>query len=55
VQLTPFDGTPNNGGEYKAWLIRKTSQTSISTTDPRVNISNHNDRQTDNFKVKEEE
>jgi hypothetical protein len=51
VQLQPFDDTTNAGGEYKVWLIRQASTTSISTTDPKViNFSGGNSK-TDNFKV----
>src|SRR5258706_11341653 len=39
VQLIPFDDTPNNGGEYKAW---------ISTTSTFDNATT----KTDNFKVR---
>ena len=53
VQLIPFADTPNNGGEYKAWLIRQTSQTSIDATDPKVLHFDGKDEKTDNFKVKE--
>jgi hypothetical protein len=50
VQLAPFATTPNNGNEYKAWLVAQ-SGASISTTDPRVLNFKRNDSKTDNFKV----
>src|SRR5215216_1759053 len=55
VQLAPFNDTDNNGGEYKAWLIRKTVNTSISEADPKVIIFDERDAKTDNFKVKIED
>jgi hypothetical protein len=54
VQLCPFDFTPNAGGEYKVWLIRK-SEATISGIDTKALIFNNNDAKTDNFKVKERE
>ena len=57
VQLSPFLDTPNNGGEYKVWLIRQTSTTSI-VGDPVTSAIlsfQSKDAKTDNFKVKEEE
>ena len=54
VQLLPYNDTPNNGGEYKVWLIRQTGTTSIDAIDPRViNFQNSNSK-TDNFKVRNE-
>ena len=55
VQLAPFDFTPNNGSEYKVWLIGQTTGTSISTDYPKVIIFNNSDSKTDNFKVLETE
>jgi SdrD B-like protein len=55
VQLIPFDFTPNAGGEYKAWLIAQTSNTTIDGTDPKVLHFLNSDTKTDNFKVKESE
>ncbi|MDP3010966.1 MAG: SdrD B-like domain-containing protein [Methylococcales bacterium] len=52
VQLMPFNDTSNNGGEYKAWLIAKTANTSIDPNDPAVLVFNNDDTKTDNFKVK---
>jgi hypothetical protein len=49
VQLYPFAATPN--GLYKAWLIRQTANTSISTSDPRVVLFAPSDAKTDDFKV----
>ncbi|MFS8087275.1 MAG: hypothetical protein ACMG6H_16700, partial [Acidobacteriota bacterium] len=51
VQLAPFSKTPNNGNEYKAWLVPVGSAT-ISGSDPKVlNFSNSNSK-TDNFKAR---
>ena len=55
VQLIPFDNTANNGGEYKVWLIRQTSTTTIvgdATTSASLSFQSK-DAKTDNFKVKE--
>lgn len=54
VQLFPFNTTPNNGGEYKVWLIRQTSNTSIDTINTTVLHFDNRDAKTDNFKVKPE-
>jgi hypothetical protein len=54
VQLAPFNDTPNNGGEYKVWLIRQNSNTTI-VGDPNTSAVldfRSNDAKTDNFKVK---
>jgi len=57
VQLFPYDDTPNNGGEYKAWLIVRTfdgdSKVYSTPADDGVHI-NFLDRwaKTDNFKIK---
>jgi SdrD B-like domain len=51
VQLIPFDDTPNNGGEYKAWLINAAAAT-VDASDPRKLIFALKDTKTDNFKVK---
>jgi SdrD B-like domain len=53
VQLIPFNTTPNNGGEYKLWLIAQTAATSIDAIDPKKLIFDNRDTKTDNFKVKE--
>ena len=53
VQLQPFADTPNHGGEYKVWLIRQASTTSI-VGDPstsRVLAFLNSNVKTDNFKV----
>lgn len=55
VQLLPYDDTPNNGGEYKLWLIRKTAATSIDPMNPRVLVFANSDTKTDNFKVRDPE
>lgn len=53
VQLAPFSKTPNNGNEYKAWLV-PVGSASISGADPKVlNFSNSNSK-TDNFKAQAE-
>lgn len=51
VQMFPFSPTPNNGDEYKAWLIAQTTNTSISGSDPKLIIFDKSDSKTDNFKV----
>lgn len=51
VQLAPYLKTPNNGLEYKAWLIAQTASTSLSKTDPKVINFKQKDADTDNFKV----
>ena len=50
VRLAPFDDTPNNGGEYKVWLIRQVASTTIATDGMHLNFSPNNAK-TDNFKV----
>jgi hypothetical protein len=52
VQLIPFSDTPNPGGVYSVNLIRKTSSTTISTTDPKVITYEQNNAKNDNFKIK---
>lgn len=51
VQLIPFLDTPNNGGEYKVWLIRQATTTKIASDGITLNFKNSNAK-TDNFKVK---
>lgn len=52
VQLVPYNDTPNNGGEYKVWLIAQTAATSIDPLDnTKLNFVN-SDTKTDNFKVR---
>jgi hypothetical protein len=46
VQLFPFSPTPNNGNEYKAWLIAQTANTSVSDSDPKVLIFAQSDTNT---------
>jgi hypothetical protein len=53
VKLMPFADTPNNGGEYKAWLIRQGPNTTIDSGDPKVIYFLQRDVKTDNFKVRE--
>jgi len=50
VQLVPYDDTPNAGGEYKVWLIRQASTTSIAVDGIHINFLSSNAK-TDNFKV----
>jgi hypothetical protein len=52
VQLMPFDTTPNNGGEYKVWLIRQTSQTTVAPDGRHINNVNGGNSKTDNFKIR---
>ncbi|MDP9263797.1 MAG: hypothetical protein M3O85_05695 [Acidobacteriota bacterium] len=49
VQLIPFNDTPNPGGEYKAWLIKKAAAT-VGEDGITLSFSN-SDSKTDNFKV----
>lgn len=62
VQLIPFLNTPNNGGEYKVWLISQdsgigcgSSDVYPDTDDPKKLVFPSNCAKTDNFKVKERE
>lgn len=41
VRLMPFNDTPNPGGNYKAWLISKTSNTSIAADGLHINFKNN--------------
>lgn len=50
VQLYPYDNTPNNGGVYKVWLIKKSDAT-IDPDDDRYLIFPNSSANTDNFKV----
>jgi hypothetical protein len=50
VKLSPFSDTPNSGSEYKVWLIRQGSGTSIAADGMHINFSPSNAK-TDNFKV----
>ena len=50
VRLSPFNDTPNNGAEYKVWLIRQGASTTIAADGMHLNFSNNNVK-TDNFKV----
>jgi hypothetical protein len=51
VQLIPFNDTPNAGGEYKVWLIRQATTTSVATDGIHINFLNSNAK-TDNFKIR---
>ncbi len=50
IRLAPFDDTPNNGAQYKVWLIRQANNTTIAADGMHINF-NHNNSKTDNFKV----
>jgi hypothetical protein len=50
VQLIPFNDTPNNGGEYKVWLIRQVPSTTIENDGITLKFKG-NSAKTDNFKV----
>ena len=50
VKLAPFSDSPNNGAEYKVWLIRQTANTTVAADGMHINF-NRNDAKTDNFKV----
>ena len=52
VKLMPFNDTPNNGGEYKVWLIRQTSSTNIDPVHPAIVLFDSKDAKTDNFKIR---
>jgi hypothetical protein len=51
VQLAPFADSSNQGGEYKAWLIRLTTNTTMDGSDPRVVRFLQKDSATDNFRL----
>jgi hypothetical protein len=53
VQLMPYNDTPNNGGEYKAWLIKKNAA-QVGNDGITIKFKN-SDSKTDNFKVHEED
>jgi hypothetical protein len=50
----PFADTPNNGGEYKVWLIRQATTTTIGSDGIILNFNNSNAK-TDNFKVESDD
>lgn len=50
VQLLPYAVTPNDGGEYKVWLVPVASAV-ISGTDPKVLVFTNANSKTDNFKA----
>lgn len=50
VQLWPFDDTPNNGGEYKAWLTPTEALNCDAPGNKHCFVPG--DSKTDNFKVK---
>jgi hypothetical protein len=45
VKLMPFNDTPNPGGNYKAWLIRQTGNTSVAADGIHINFQNSNAKQ----------
>lgn len=50
VQLIPYNNTPNAGGEYKAWLIKKAAAT---VGEDGITLSfGGGDAKTDNFKIR---
>jgi hypothetical protein len=55
VQLMPYNDTPNNGGEYKAWVTAVQNYTCpLTAIDCGSNVHGfiHDFSKTDNFKVK---
>jgi hypothetical protein len=50
VKLAPFNDTPNNGAQYKVWLIRQAANTTVAADGKHINF-NQNNAKTDNFKV----
>ncbi|MGC2236505.1 MAG: hypothetical protein WA584_10110 [Pyrinomonadaceae bacterium] len=50
VKLMPFNDTPNPGGNHKAWLIRKTNNTSVAADGIHINFKNA-DAKSEVFKV----
>lgn len=40
IKLMPFDDTPNPGGNYKAWLIRQTNNTTVAADGIHINFKN---------------
>ena len=50
VKLFPFNDTPNSGSEYKAWLIRQGSGTTVAADGMHLNF-NPSNAKTDNFRV----
>jgi len=51
VQLIPYLDTPNNGGEYKAWLIIKAAAT-VSGDNGEILTFASSDAKIDNFKIR---
>ena len=50
VKLMPFNDTPNPGGNYKAWLIAKTNNTTVAADGKHINFKN-SDAKSEVFKV----
>jgi len=40
VKMMPFNDTPNPGGNHKAWLIRKTGNTTVAADGIHINFKN---------------
>jgi hypothetical protein len=40
IKLMPFNDTPNPGGNYKAWLIAKTGNTTVAADGIHINFKN---------------
>jgi hypothetical protein len=51
VQLWPFNLTTNQGGEYKAWIVRSDHAT-VDPLDAKVIHFSNRDAKTDNFKIR---
>ncbi|HVE58514.1 MAG TPA: hypothetical protein VNB22_16900 [Pyrinomonadaceae bacterium] len=52
VKLAPFSPTPNAGGEYKVWLIRQASTTTVAEDGIHINFTSNNSK-TDNFRIRD--
>lgn len=52
VKLMPFIDTPNPGGNYKAWLISQTGNTSVASDGIHINFQNNNAK-SEVFRVEE--
>lgn len=50
VKLIPFNDTSNPGGNYKVWLIRKTSNTTVAADGRHINFKN-SDAKSEVFKA----
>ena len=52
VKLMPFNDTPNPGGNYKAWLIQKTNNTTVASDGIHINFKN-SDAKSEIFRVED--